>query len=188
MLEFPDMPGEFNPYAAPEVITGRHVERSGYWRDRDALIMTKDAILPGRCLKCDVTTARRLKRTLSWHPTAYYVLLLLSPILYVIVALIVRKTATVSLPFCDDHVRQRRWAIAVGWLTVLSSIPVIILGTMLGLPSTLVVGIGLALILAGAFYGVIRSLVAETKKIDKQFVWLTKIHPDFLAKLPDWMS
>ena len=180
---------DFHPYAAPDVEIGpKIVDGPRYWRDRDALIMTKDAILPDRCVKCNVCTERRLKRDLSWHPSVYYLLFLSSPILYFIVARFVRKTANMYVPFCDDHVRSRRWAIAVWWLASLSSTPVMILGATTNLPSGFALGVGLTLILVGVFYGVIKCRLTETKKIDKRFVWLTNVHPDFLAKLPDWSS
>ena len=50
---------------------------TGVWRDKATLIMSKDAQLPARCIKCNApATGARLKKKLSWHHPAIYLLIL----------------------------------------------------------------------------------------------------------------
>jgi hypothetical protein len=198
-MEKPAVDDLFNPYAAPkaEVRVGPHAgDDDGVWRHGAVLVMTKNARLPDRCLKCNgPADGWALKRSLSWHPQVIYILLL-SPIIYIIVALIVRKTAKVYFPLCERHRRRRRRAIAVGWLVSLLGIAMIFVvptavPTMVGgqtdwiiIPGVILSGV---LLLTGIIYGFMLSQVAVPTRIDKRFVWLRKVGPDFLATLPHWI-
>jgi hypothetical protein len=51
-----------------------------------------------------------------------------------------------------------------------------------------VVVIGAILLFVGLIWGVTRSSVAATERIDKQFVRLGKVCPEFLASLPEWTA
>jgi hypothetical protein len=46
--------------------------------------------------------------------------------------------------------------------------------------------IGVVVLFIGILYGVIGSQVTPPKRIDKRFVWLSQVSPDYLAQLPDW--
>jgi hypothetical protein len=189
---------EFNPYAAPEAdLDASPVdEHHGVWRAGDDVIMFKDGEFPDRCVKCNQPAdGWRLKRSLSWHPQGYYLLLLISPVIYVIVALVVRKTAKVRFPLCDEHRRRRGRAIGSGWLLALGGVACMIIVPLI---SSAVVGpdddlwsvggvlSGAALMLGGLIYGVLGSRVASTVRIDKRFVWLTNIIPEFVDSLPPY--
>lgn len=80
------------------------------------LIVPRDAVLPDRCVKCANPPAEPwLRKTFSWHHPGIYVLII-SPILYIIVALIVRKRVKLAVPLCDAHKsirRKRLWTAAV---------------------------------------------------------------------------
>jgi hypothetical protein len=62
---------------------------AGVWREGSTLVMSKDALLPDRCVKCNAFTTGRLKRKLSWHPPAYYLLLIVAWLVYLIVSMII---------------------------------------------------------------------------------------------------
>ena len=195
---------EFNPYAAPvtDLNMPRATGESGVWRDGPLLVMSKEAELPDRCLKCNAPALGwRLKRNLSWHPQGYFVILLISPILYIIVALIVRKTAQIYAPLCPDHRRVRRRRIALAWIFSLLG-PALaiaggagsegvrgIAGEQVGTVFTIVLVVGgVVMLVAGLVLAVLASQVALPKKIDKRFVWLQKVSPDLVASLPSWLA
>jgi len=183
---------DLNHYTAPKAAISakeRQLEEGGAWRDGDLLAMTSGFGLPDRCLKCNQPTdQRRLKRNLSWHQPFWFVLLVISPLIYIIVAMIVRKTGKVAVPLCPAHRRSRRWAIAVGWLSALVGVGFIIIGAgMFDRPDVGLIG-GLVFLFFGILYGVLRSQVAVPQKIDKRLIWLRKVHPDFLAELPPLAS
>ena len=77
---------DFNPYAPPQAeIVDRNLilgEKGDLWRDGKLLLIRKGAELPDRCLKCnEPAEGYRLKRTLSWHPPGWYLLVLLNLII-----------------------------------------------------------------------------------------------------------
>ena len=45
---------------------------------------------------------------------------------------------------------------------------------------------GLILLFTGIVIGSVGSQVLVPKRIDKHFVWLSRVSPDYLATLPDW--
>jgi hypothetical protein len=178
---------EFNPYAPPKAEIILEPYEGGVWRDGALLIMTKDAELPDHCLKCNLPTGGwKLKRKLSWHPPYWYFLILLHILIYVVAALIVRQTATVMIPLCEDHRRRRRRAIAVGWFLGVTG--VLVLGAGLSTPGYEAAGIlvGLIMLLVGLIYGIVGSQVAVPRKIDQRYIWIKKVHPAFLEDLPVW--
>lgn len=186
---------EFNPYAAPvaEILEGPYTHSTvGLWRDGDILVMSKDAELPNQCLKCNgPTNGRRLKRQLSWHPQGYYLIVLFNLLVYILVAMVVRKTAKVLIPICELHRRRRIRAIALGWLLSLGGIAVIIGGATSGTArnetaSGVILAIGFVMIVVGLVYGMAGSRVCTVHKIDKSFVYFRKVKPEFLNTLPDW--
>lgn len=96
-------------------------------------------------------------------------MILITLVLYIIVALLVRHTAQIRIGLCERHRAQRRRAIAVGWLLTLTGIGLIFLG-MNSPYSGAALGFGSTLILVGLIYGLLQSQVVSAKKIDQHFV------------------
>lgn len=189
------MSTDFNPYAPPAAqllpAGPRFLNEDGLWREGNLLVMQKGAELPDRCLRCNAPApGKRLKRTLSWHPGGWYLLVLFNLIIYLVVALCVRHTAKVAAPFCEMHRAKRRRAIAAGWIGSLGGIALAIFGGQAFGGSDSALGIcimlGLVVFLVSLIGGVIASQYLVPKRIDKHFVWLKKVSPEFLAPLPEW--
>jgi len=117
---------EINPYAAPREV-GYYSQLAigqplaGLWRQGDMLVMHKWAPLPDICLKSNEPATRRLKRSLSWHHPAIFLLLLISPLIYIIVALILRKSATLYIPLTEEWYARRRRRMLFAWVAGLLS-------------------------------------------------------------------
>lgn len=184
---------DFNPYAAPTAKVGRSplMGGPGLWREGNRLVMRKDAELPDRCVRCNEPAhGYRLKRRLSWHHPAFYLFLLFNLIIYVIVALIVRKTAKIEVGLCEAHVRARTRAILVGWLGSLGGIGLMIFGAMNSGPGAQndlgwMILVGLLLLLVSLIFGASKAPPVVPTRIDANFVWLKRVSPAFLAALPD---
>jgi hypothetical protein len=182
---------EFNPYSAPEVgITQSRLateadEGRGVWQDGDILIMAKVARLPSRCVKCNEPATYRLKRSLSWHSQWVILLVLVSPLIYIIVALIIRKTAKIEVPLCDEHRARRSKGILIAWIVALSGIA-LCFAPAFGNDERLwfLVLLGVIMLISGMIFGSLRSQVVATQKIDDTHVWLRKVSPFYLAGLP----
>lgn len=153
------------------------------WRNRSLLVMTKEALLPGRCVKCNAYTDERLKRKLTWHHPALYLLIFISILIYVIVAMVVRKTATVNVGFCPEHLAARKKNIAITWALALLSIASFVMGGVL--EDVTFIFASLPLLLATAIYGIVTLRVVVPTKIDDHYVWLKGVNADYLQEFPD---
>ncbi|HEX8955985.1 MAG TPA: hypothetical protein VF798_06915 [Burkholderiaceae bacterium] len=113
-------PPSVNPYLAPQVnLAEDYADDIGaYWRDGKVMVLRKDGQLPPRCTKCNADSAMPLrKKTLIWHHPAWYLLIFVHPIIYIIVGLIVRKRAKIEYGLCGTHLTRRRIGIAVSLLS-----------------------------------------------------------------------
>jgi hypothetical protein len=154
------------------------------WRSNSTLVMTKQAMFPGRCVKCNAYTDERLKRKLTWHHPALYLLVLVSILVYFIVALVVRKSATVDVGFCPEHLAARKKNLAITWALGLLSLGSLILAAML--EDMTFVFVSLAFLLATVIVGIITLRVVAPTKIDDHLVWLKGVNPDYLQQFPEW--
>lgn len=145
--------------------------------------MTKEALLPGRCVKCNAYTDERLKRKLTWHHPALYLLIFVSLLVYAIVAMVVRKTATVNIGFCPEHLAVRKRNLAITWGLGLLAIVSFVMGAVLE-DLTFIFAI-LPLLLATAIYGIVTLRVVVPTKIDDHYVWLKGVNQDYLQEFPD---
>lgn len=176
---------EFNPYAAPKIeVTARVEGEQDVWSDGTSLFLTRGAVLPDRCVKCDAETGGyKLKRNLSWHHPLLYLLVFVNLLIYIIVALIVRKTARVDVGLCPRHRSRRLRAILIGWLGSLGGIAMMISAAIVNQApaSGFLVAGGLVMLLFSLFYGLMIAQVVRPTKIDDRLVTLRGIGPAYLA-------
>jgi hypothetical protein len=185
---------QFNPYDAPTAALprGKYVGELGMWREGKILLMSKGAEFPDRCVKCNSPAmGYRLKRDLSWHPQLLYLMIIFPGLLfYVIVALIVRKTAKIQVPLCRRHRAARRRDIAIGWMGSLAGIAMMFSAAVVSdsLPEpggAVFVIAGIVTLLVAIIYGATLARVVVPQRIDTNLVWLKGVCPAFLATLPD---
>lgn len=171
---------------------GRSLSGSGFggpWRDGKILVVGKGAPLPELCFKCGGTPTKHLNRKLTWHHPAIYLTILVNLIVYVIVALIVRKTEKVRIPVCAACNGRRLRNNVIGTLVFLLS--VVLLGY--GVSSS---GTGsdysTAFLLSGTLLILFSLLLAfsfqfaTARKINDRFVWINKAGKNLLDTLPQW--
>ncbi len=158
---------------------------SGVWRDKSKMIVSKGAQLPDRCVKCNAPAhGAKLKRKLSWHHPAIFILILVATLIYFIVAMIVRKTATVEVGLCQEHMAKRRRNVFITLALILLGVLGFVLTVIFGDNNFLLAGI--FLILAGIIYGVVALRIVTPARIDDRFVWLNGVNKDYLNELPQW--
>src|SRR4051794_30101898 len=104
-----------NPYSPPKAALEAHAHGE-YWRDGKNVMCRPGSTLPPRCVKCNEPALQGMKaRKLYWHHSAWYLFVFVNIVIYVIVAMIVRRKAVVTYGICAKH-RNRRWLfIAIGW-------------------------------------------------------------------------
>jgi len=154
------------------------------WRSKALLVMTKQASLPDRCIKCNAPTADRLKRKLQWHHPALYLLIVVSILVYAIVAMVLRKTAVVNFGLCAEHRESRKLSIIITVFLVVVAVLLAIAGVQWETAG--LVFAGLAFVLAAAIYGTITIRVVAPTKIDEHYVWIKGVDADFLQEFPEW--
>ena len=157
----------------------------GIYQHRQRLVTPLNSALPARCVKCNAPTQTSpSKRKLQWHHPAVYFSLFGGILIYVIVALIARKTTTVMVSICPEHRTQRRNTILIGWLLAVLGIGSIFVGIAKDSPWGAIAGA--VLILGGIIYGLAKGRLVYATKIDKERVWLNGCGKDFLAEFPEW--
>jgi hypothetical protein len=183
-----------NPYAAgpiQEILLANSPEVS-IFQHNGVLVMHKNAVLPERCIKCNEPTSYRLKRKLTWHHPWIFALLLLNVIVYVIVANVLAKRATIHIPLTDRFRTRRLKCMGIAWFLVLLSVLSIVLGIYSSSDRSLEWLMAISfiscpiLLLAGILVGIIGCRMVYPKKIDDHYIWLKGVCKDYLASLPPW--
>lgn len=154
------------------------------WQSKSVLVMTKQAQLPDLCVKCNAPAQHRLKRNLRWHHPAIYLLIAGGMLFYVILALVLSKTATINVGLCEAHSAARKRDILITCVLVLASFANFYFAVAAEEPVLFFVG--LVVLLGAAIYGVVKARVIAPKKIDDQFVWLTGVDNKYLRQFPVW--
>lgn len=185
-----------NPYAPPEDDRREAADsggrwgdsEGGLWQDRGLLVVDDGAELPPRCIRCNApATGRPLRRKLIWHPAGWYLLVLFNLLLYAIVAMIVRKTATIHVGLCDRHRNRRGTWIVVASVLLAAAFVVPLCLIPLGGDAVFAAGLLiLPLLLAAGLCGIFGARVVYAKKIDGGRAWVGGACPDYLSGLPEW--
>ncbi len=178
--------------ACGEPLTANSSPSERVWRDGRQLVMRQGSSLPYRCIKTNEPADDLLHRKLYWHHPALYVVVLFSPLIYVILAFVLRKKAEVEIPVCQ-RIRQRRGlAIILAWVFGLGSIGLLIGGLILSDPQ-FVGDAGVVIAFGGLAAGLIGVVVAlqfagllAASKITDKYVWIKGAHAEYLDQLPDW--
>ena len=91
------------------------------WRSKSMLVMAKRAPLPQRCVKCNAPAQQTLNRKLRWHHPALYLVIFAGPLLYLILSLVLSKSATIHIGLCETHVATRKRDMLITCVLVLLS-------------------------------------------------------------------
>lgn len=187
---------EINPYTVPRTqpelqldMTGGMWTTTGIWREGKILVMHKMAVLPDVCIKSnEPTTGYRLKRKLSYHHPAIAIAILVNVLLYIILASVLSKRATVMIGLSDRWRRIRRRRMAISWGGFL-------LGCVMFMAGVIMLGeqppndAGGLLLIAGIFfalgfgiYGIFSARLISPSKIDDAYVYIKGAHPEFLDR------
>lgn len=159
---------------------------TGVWRRKRQLVVTLDAVLPDRCVKCNCDVGgSRFKRVLYWHHPALYLMLIFPGLLiYAIVALAVRKRAIVLIGLCPGHRSQRTRAILLAWLLAVLGAGCAYFGIMDEQGALTIAGF--ASLLVALILGAVRGPVVQVKRIEHGHAYLSGVCRKYLEELPEW--
>jgi len=179
-----DVAGLFDREVDAAAEQDRQARRRGLFRDGDILVVRKGAPLPPRCVKTNQPTAAVLKRTFYYMSPWIYLLLLAHVLIFIVVALLVRKTATLHVGLSEEAQAARRRGILNAWTAALAGVGMIV-GAFpaeswwLGLA-------GAGVLMAAMIYGARKASVLSARLIDDQYAHLKGVCPEFLEDLPEW--
>jgi hypothetical protein len=179
-----------NPYAAPQIAGAPRAMPEGSgpaWRSGSVMVVAAGASLPDRCVKCNNPAGGRRKHLrLSWHSPIAYVFLLVGLVFYIVAAVLMTKRLSITIGFCDNHVRQRRTAIALGWFGALAGIALLVLGLAMRPVNGFMILGGVLLCFVALVYSVLASRILWATRIRDNRAWLKGACSDYLADLPEY--
>jgi hypothetical protein len=158
------------------------------YRDGDKLVVPKGAPLPGYCVKCgEPVMGEFFRKKFQWHNPWLALIALVSPIIYIIVALIVMKRVELLVPMCEEHIQRRKSLLIATWVLGLGFIPAgILVGSLISDSDTAAAAglwTGFAIMIAALVTGV-RALIMRPKEITNDSATFTGASERFLAMLP----
>lgn len=171
------------PYAAPAA------PRANAWQSQGLLIVTVESRITERCVKCNEPSSTTVKKTFYWHHPAVYLSVLISILIYIILALVLRKSMTLEFGLCSECAAKRSRNIWIGVGLMLFGVASFIFGIAMidhGGLAHLGIWPGLLAFLVGAIVMNSASYVLAAKEIDERFAKLKKAGSRFLDSLPHW--
>ncbi len=158
---------------------------SGVWRDKSKMVVSKGAQLPDRCVKCNAPApGAKFKKKLSWHHPAIFILIFVALLIYLIVAMVLRKTITLELGLCEEHRAKHRRNVFITWSLILLGVCGFVLAVIVEDNNFLLAGI--LFLVAGVIYAVVALRIVTPARIDDKFAWLKGVNKDYLDELPQW--
>jgi len=172
------------PYATPALYQQQAMASQGVWQDGKLLLCVREIVLPNHCcVKCDQPAdGKPLRKRFSWHHPALALLILVAILIYVIVALIVRKNATVVIPLCRRHRARRDRSIWIALALLFGGIAAIV--ASIALEIGWIAGLGCLSMLASAIVAIAGTQTISPKKIDDHYAWFKGASRAYLSALP----
>jgi hypothetical protein len=158
------------------------------WRDDDLLVLRLGAQLPDRCIGTnEPADGGRIVVPLVWYPDSVRWAGLGGTLPFLIVALWLRKSATIEVPVSRRWRRERRRSAVLAWTLALMGLAVFLAGKPLGDLHTVnwpLMATGAALFVIGVCYGAIRLQTVGVVRMTDTHVWLSGANRRYLATLP----
>ena len=177
------------PVALQTMREGLSLGGASVWVQGKKVVTRDGAVFPARCFKCNTsTTDAAIQRKLYWN-SPWLLFLIFTPYLgiiaYIIVAIILRKRATIDLHVCPKHQQQRTYGIIGSWLCVVGAIAAI--ASAIAFSKGWLGLVGAILIVGAVVVAINWARYVLVTRIDKnKTVWLRGAGAEFRASLPPW--
>lgn len=165
---------------------------SRVWRRGDLLVMDRHARLPDICLLTGQPATQRVEREVSFYPNGSHLALLLGIVPYLAALMCLSSTVRLELGLCEQMFQRQRYRILFGKILGGIGAAAIMAAIAFGAATqehemaVVMIAVGAVVGIAGLVLGFVGSWPVIARKIDTDYVWLTGVHPEFLAKLPEW--
>lgn len=159
----------------------------GVWRDGNKLVMRRDATLPDRCVRTGrPAEGGRVDLTLYSHHPVVYAAMLGHLVLYPLLARMLGKQARVRVAMCEDALRSHRSTVAICWMLAVGGALAVLACVVLRGPSWMLLTSAAAMFAAVPIYLWGGARIVTAARIEDDHVWLSGVHPHYLATLPEW--
>jgi hypothetical protein len=149
------------------------------------MVVPRGAALPPNCVKCGAPAQTPWRKKFYWHHQGYYFIALIALLLYIIVALIVRKSMELNVPLCDAHHSERKRYNLLAGILLLGAIPAgFVAGSFTSLGVDVGWLIGLIMFVAGLIFVIIAGNFFHPTQIDETHGVFAGAGEDFLRLLP----
>jgi hypothetical protein len=143
------------------------------------------AQLPPPCVKCGApANGKPVNKTFSWHHPALYLLVLAGVLIYLLVAVIVRKSMRMSVPLCARHAQRRSTAVTLAWVIPLVGVADAFVLPRFGIDGGVVAMITLAMVVTGIVMWAIVDYPIRPKSIDRYRGVFTGCAEAYLQQFP----
>lgn len=157
----------------------------GVWRSGKRMVMAEDAELPDRCVKTDQPAdGEWADIRLQWHHPALYLVLLVNLIVYIIVAYLASTRVIVHVGITLPVLASARRARRLTWALLLAGFALCTVAAVTSFPLLLWPGGALMVLSIPVFF--LRGRLIWATRIEHGYVWIAGVHPDYLARLPEW--
>lgn len=147
--------------------------------------VTQAVPLPPPCVKCGApANGKPVVKTFYWHHPALYLIILVALLIYVIVAVIVRKNIRLSVPLCARHAQRRSMAVTLSWVIPVVGVADAFILPNLGVNGGIVALITVALVLTGLIIWAVVSYPIRPKYIDQYRAEFTGVCEAYLQQFP----
>jgi hypothetical protein len=157
----------------------------GVWREGDRMVVSAGAELPDRCVKTDLPAdGQWADIRLRWHHPALFLLLILGIVVYFIMAYYMSTSVIVRVGITESVLSTGRWTRNFVSTLVLGGGVLCVAGVVAHDPALLWTA-GVLLVLAIPVF-LLRPKIIWATRMERGYVWIAGVHPDYLARLPQW--
>jgi hypothetical protein len=147
--------------------------------------LAQNAHLPLLCVKCGApANGKPVAKNFSWHHPGFYFLILIGLLIYLIVALVVRKTMKLQVPLCLHHAQRRTTAAMLAWVLPVVGIADAFILPRFNVDGGVVALTTVVLVLAGLVIWAVVSNPIRPKFIDQYRGEFSGVCESFLQHLP----
>ena len=119
------------------------------------------------CIRCgQPANGKPVTKSYYWHHPALYIALL-SPIIYLILALALRKSMKVTVPLCAQHAQRRSIGVTLAWVLPLVGIADAIILPQFNVDTGIVVLVCVGLMFAGLVIWAVVGNPIRPRRIDQ---------------------
>lgn len=157
------------------------------WRSGQTLVVKPESVFPDCCVRCGKPAeGNTVSKWLFWHTPILLPVALLSWPFYLLLALVMRRTMTIELPMCQQHISLRRWVTIAGF-TLLPTAALLALTALSNAIPLLFLAAMLTVIVSAISIGWARNPVWAVR-FEEDLAFLHNVHPSILAldTLPVW--